>query len=37
LTTEAREAALRVAQQADADALRKCAQVIVHCPEYQLI
>ncbi len=37
LTTEAREAALRVAQPADADSLRKCAQVIVHCPEYQLI
>ncbi len=37
ITPEAKEAALRVAQPADADALRKCAQVIVHCPEYQLI
>jgi uncharacterized protein (DUF1800 family) len=36
LTAEAREAALRVAQPADADSLRKCAQIIVHCPEYQL-
>jgi uncharacterized protein (DUF1800 family) len=37
ITPEATEAALEVAQPADADALRKCAQIIVHCPEYQLI
>jgi uncharacterized protein (DUF1800 family) len=37
LTPEAKNAALRVAESADADALRKCAQIIVHCPEYQLI
>jgi uncharacterized protein (DUF1800 family) len=37
LTPEAKNAALRVAESADADTLRKCAQIIVHCPEYHLI
>jgi uncharacterized protein (DUF1800 family) len=37
LSPEARDAALGLARRGDADALRKSAQVIVHCPEFQLI
>jgi uncharacterized protein (DUF1800 family) len=32
-----RDPTLKIARCADADALRKAAQVLVHCPEYQLI
>jgi uncharacterized protein (DUF1800 family) len=37
LSQEVREVALGIARPADAVALRKAAQLLVHCPEYQLI
>jgi uncharacterized protein (DUF1800 family) len=37
ISPQARDAALSVARRADADGLRKAAQVLVHCAEYQLI
>jgi uncharacterized protein (DUF1800 family) len=36
LSPQTREAALGIARPADADSLRKAAQVLVYCPEYQL-
>jgi uncharacterized protein (DUF1800 family) len=37
ISPQARDAAFSVARRGDADGLRKAAQVLVHCPEYQLI
>jgi uncharacterized protein (DUF1800 family) len=37
LSPEARDAALGTARPLDGESLRKAAQILVHCPEYQLI
>jgi uncharacterized protein (DUF1800 family) len=37
VSPQARDAALSVARRADANGLRKAAQLLIHCPEYQLI